>query len=778
VNREVTAGPRMASPVRHQTIALAWQAALTGLGPLLDRADEYRHLLALVDRIAAALVADPVDRAAARVAGAALGALHYSQPEALCRTQEFLDAQLLAGIGEDQRRAAQPRLATVLAEFSAGVFQQTRDTVLAEQEAIRSALLLQQRQAEAARRESAARFRAIFEHAAISIALAGTDGRLIDTNPAMQKLLGYQRAELQGRTFMEFAHADDLKADWHLFQDLASGKREYYEAEERYYRRDGSIVWGHMTVSMVRDATGQPQFLLAMGENITERKYAEAELARQLHEAKAARSETRAILDATGEAMLLIADDGRVLTANRQCEAFFGLAQQTLGGQNVAGLRPAFQRIFGDPAIIDSLAARIADGDGRFRQDLVQQWPERRELEVSSTAVPETDGRLLGRLFAFRDVTRERAVDRMKSEFVALVSHELRTPLTSIKGYVDLLIAGEVGELDPQQREFLGIVSSNADRLVALIGNLLDISRMESGKVEITRAPIDLLRLLTTCAATFRPQIEQKRQRLTLEGDAVLPPVSGDADRVLQIITNLVSNAHKYTPLGGHITVTARHEGTMVRVSVRDTGVGMSAEEQAQLFTRFFRGKGRAAQDAGGTGLGLVIVRSLVDLHGGELRVTSAPGEGTTITFTLPVIAGEELPAFHAPRVSAGGRVLVVDDEPDIAQLFARYLDRAGYRVQLAASATEALRLARAEQPDLIILDLLLPQTDGFTALEWLKLDPSTAAIPVLLLSILEDDGRGRLLGAVDYLTKPVQEPTLLAHVARALTAERSSPTR
>jgi CheY-like chemotaxis protein len=179
-----------------------------------------------------------------------------------------------------------------------------------------------------------------------------------------------------------------------------------------------------------------------------------------------------------------------------------------------------------------------------------------------------------------------------------------------------------------------------------------------------------------------------------------------------------------------------------------------------------------------GTGLGLVIVRSLVDLHGGDLHVTSVPGEGTTITFTLPVVSGEELPAIHAPAASAGGRVLVVDDEPDIAQLFARYLERAGYRVQLAASATEALRLARAEQPDLIILDLVLPKTDGFTALEWLKLDPSTAAIPVLLLSILEDDGRGRLLGAVDYLTKPVQEPTLLAHVATALAGAQPSPAR
>ena len=752
-----------------QTIAQAWQTAIARTGPLLDGADEYQRLLALVDQACGALQAEPLDRAAARAVGAALVALHYTQPESLSRTQEVLAEQIVEGTSVGDRLALQPRLGALLAELAAGFFERARDTILAEQEAIRSALFAQQRQAEDARRESAARFRAIFEHAAISIALAGTDGRLIETNPAMQRLLGYHRAELQGRAFMEFAHADDLRADWHLFEELVSGKRDHYEAEERYYRRDGTVVWGHMTVSMVRDMAGRPEFLLAMGENITERKRAEAELERQYHDAETARSETRAVLDATGEAMLLVAPDGRIITANRQCEAFFALDQHALVGQPFAELRIHFQQVFEDPAVVGTLVAQIADAERRFRKDVVQQWPERRELELSSTPVPEADGRPLGRLFAFRDVTRERAVDRMKSEFVSLVSHELRTPLTSIKGYIDLLLAGDVGELEAEQREFLGIVSNNADRLVALISNLLDISRIESGNVEITRSPLHLDALFATVAASFRPQVEQKRQHLTLDIEEGLPAVSGDADRVVQILTNLVSNAHKYTPAGGDITVSARLAGPLVSVAIRDTGIGMSEEDQAQLFTRFFRSKGRQIQEVAGTGLGLVIARSLVELHGGTLQVMSVPGHGTTFTFTLPVTHTVASPAAAATRRRSGGCVLVVDDEDDIAQLIGRYLERASYRVLLALSAPEALRLAQAEQPDLIILDLVMPDTDGFTVLEWLKHDASTAAIPVLLLSILEDSGRGRLLGAVDYLTKPVQEQTLLAHVAAVL---------
>lgn len=756
---------------RRQVIAQAWQVAITGTGPLLDRADEYQRLLALVDQMTTAFVAKPVDRAAARSVGGVLGSLHYTQPEALRRTQEVLATELLAAAPVAQRLAMQAHLSTLLAEFSAGVFEQARATILTEQEAIRNALFIQQRQAEEARRDSTVRFRAIFEHAAISIALAGTDGRLIETNPAMQQLLGYHHSELQGRAFMEFAHVEDLKADWHLFEELASGKRDHYEAEERYYRRDGTVVWGHMTVSMVRDAAGQPQFLLAMGENITERKRTEAELERQYHEAETARGETRAILDATGEAMLLIAPDGRILSANRQCEAFFGLGQQALRGQAFADVHEEFRRVFGDLTGADILAEHIADTEQHFRRDLVQQWPERRELELSSTPVHEAGGRPLGRLFAFRDVTRERAVDRIKSEFVALVSHELRTPLTSIKGYVDLLIAGDVGELDAEQQEFLGIVSSNADRLVALISNLLDISRIESGNVEITRLPINLSRLVAESAVSFRPQIEQKQQRLTLDVAAGPPPVSGDADRVVQILTNLISNANKYTPAGGEITVSAHLDGQQVHLAVRDTGIGMSTEEQGQLFTRFFRGKGRVAQEAGGTGLGLVIVRSIVELHGGELHVMSAPGQGTTFSFTLPVSKELEAPLPIVPVTgpARGGCILVIDDEADIAQLIGRYLERAHYRVLVAPSASEALRLAQVEQPDLIILDLLMPDIDGFTTLGWLKHDAHTAAIPVLVLSILEDTGQSRLLGAADYLIKPVQEQTLLARVRAVL---------
>jgi signal transduction histidine kinase len=234
------------------------------------------------------------------------------------------------------------------------------------------------------------------------------------------------------------------------------------------------------------------------------------------------------------------------------------------------------------------------------------------------------------------EAARAHELTRLKSEFVTLVSHELRSPLTSITGYVELLLEGLGGASAEAQRESLGIVKRNADRLLQLIDDLLDMARIEAGKAELRRTRLDLASLIQEVAKALRPQIEAKGQQLTLDLAEALPGVSGDADRVTQILTNLLSNAHKYTPPAGSITITARGEEGRVRVNVQDTGIGLSSDDQAQLFTKFFRAQHRTTAGVGGTGLGLAITRALVELHGGEITVTSTLGQGTTFGFTLP----------------------------------------------------------------------------------------------------------------------------------------------
>lgn len=635
------AGPADASADRHTDRAARWQRALVGTSYVaLSHGQVRQRLTQILEQAEAILLAGAPDPDAGRTLGAALVQLGYDSTEALARSVTFLAAELPT---ITPKAWANVR-SEFLGEFAAGFMHGAQQVALTEQEAIRSALLAQRAQAEAALRDSEARFRAIFEGAAIAVAVGDHQGRLVATNPALLAMLGYTAQEMLGKPFTDFAHPDDAREHWHFFEELAHGQRESYQAEERYLRRDGGIVWARMTVSLVRDDDGRPRFAIGMGEDITERKQAEEAFAQQYVAAETARSETRAILDATVEAMLLVSPDGVVRSVNRRFEEVLGLTQEALANRAVSELRAEFEERFSDPAVVALLTSTITDTEERFTRDLYQRLPVTRTLELFSTLVRSADGMLLGRLYALRDVTKEREVDRMKSEFVSLVSHELRTPLTSIKGYAYLLVSGETGDVASEQHTFAQVIIDNADRLSAMIDAFLDLSRIESGRMELLRAPVDLAALIASVITSVRPQAEAKHQRLVTEITGNLPPLFGDAGRLVQIMTNLVSNAQKYTPPGGTITVSARQEGASLHLAVADTGIGISPEEQAQLFTRFYRANNRETQAVGGTGLGLAITKSLVELHGGSISVQSEPGAGATFTVTLPapVAAAEQ----------------------------------------------------------------------------------------------------------------------------------------
>jgi signal transduction histidine kinase/DNA-binding response OmpR family regulator len=269
----------------------------------------------------------------------------------------------------------------------------------------------------------------------------------------------------------------------------------------------------------------------------------------------------------------------------------------------------------------------------------------------------EHDRRLLTALADYAAIAIENArlyenlrqADQAKSEFVSLVAHELRTPMTSIRGYTDMLQKGAVGPLSPRQLEFLSIVHSNVERMQVLVSDLLDISRIETGRLLLEIRPTILTEALEEALQSTQGQIESRSQRLKVEVPESLPRVLADPARLAQILVNLLSNAHKYTPDGGHIQVRAWWQDGYVHCVVSDTGIGMSVEDQARLFTKFFRSEHPAVRERSGTGLGLCIVKSLVELHGGQIGVQSAPGQGTAITFTMPVAkevsrsAGESL---------------------------------------------------------------------------------------------------------------------------------------
>ena len=350
-----------------------------------------------------------------------------------------------------------------------------------------------------------------------------------------------------------------------------------------------------------------------------------------------------------------------------------------------------------------------------------------------------------------------------KSEFLARMSHDLRQPLNAIVGFTDLLLMTEGEPLSPKQRRHLGHVAAASRQLLGLINDLRDLSRVESGRMEIHPEPCDVAALLEETLALFRTQTQDGRVSLVLEMTSPLSRLLADRVRVQQVLHNLLSNAFKFTPEGGFITVTAKQVGLELEVAVRDTGVGVPLADQKRIFEAYEQAGPKEGQQKG-VGLGLAIARRLVELHGGRIWVESAPGQGSTFTFRLPGACQVE-----TGQVTRDGSplVLVIEDDMLTAGLIRTQLMEGGYRVALVASGHAGLGAAKRLLPQVITLDLGLPDLDGWEVLYRLKNDPATQGIPVLVVTAQDQGQLGPSLGAVDWLTKPVDSKRLLTALRR-----------
>ena len=506
------------------------------------------------------------------------------------------------------------------------------------------------------------------------------------------------------------------------------------------------------------------------------------ELQKSLQAERESQARIRAITDGVNEARVLVSPEQRIIDANQRFVELFGVPLERVVGQRLEDIRTMFDQVFAEAGeLYESALASSADSAQENTRLVVQNWPQARELQLYSTPVRDQQG-FLGRLFVFRDVTHEREVDRMKTEFVSLVSHELRTPLTSIKGFTEMVLDGDAGEINEEVEEFLGIVHSNAERLVALVNDLLDLSRIESGRVQLKSETVDLNEIVQAVVVTMQQKLKEKDQNLSVNIDPAATSVVGDKDKLVQVLTNYVSNAYKYTQDGGDIRIVLSKQGDFAHVAVADNGYGISPEDQERLFTRFYRVDNSMTREVGGTGLGLSIVKQLIELMGGEIGVESALGQGSTFSFTVPLEA-EAVPA-PVPAPPAGppaevgkpaATILVVEDDADIARLIAHHLQKAGYQARVAHTAEDALANMEQHLPDLITLDIELPGMQGDELARRLQADPLTHDIPVLILSVLVDDPSSMQFGAV-ALSKPIDQQELLATVGQMLRGPHAGP--
>jgi PAS domain S-box-containing protein len=383
------------------------------------------------------------------------------------------------------------------------------------------------------------------------------------------------------------------------------------------------------SINHMADAIVQHQHTILESMRALEHQYALVERAQ---------SESRAIFDASSEAFLFISASGQVNALNRPFREFFGISSEGIVGIPFADLQTQWEPLFANAVHLHADLAQDATNQvRRYTTTAIQKEPQYRELAVSSTPVPSSTNAYLGRLYVLRDITREREAERLKAEFNALVSHGLRTPLTSIKGYTDLLLDQE--EADPLtdlQREFLEIVKGNTRRLLALVNDLLDMSRLEAQTLVFRPAPLDLHSLINDVTQGMRPQIEEQHQRLSLHLASSPLTVLGDVNRLGQILTNLLTFASNHTPAGGRIEWQTQQEDDMARITCFSSG-NLSTEELEAFNNPFFQSSAPTSPQTLGSVLGPSITRSLVELHGGTLQVSAEAEEGCTFTFTLPL---------------------------------------------------------------------------------------------------------------------------------------------
>ncbi|MGH3006600.1 MAG: PAS domain S-box protein [Gaiellaceae bacterium] len=502
--------------------------------------------------------------------------------------------------------------------------------------------ITEQKRAEEQRRQLAA----IVEHSDDAIMSGSTDGRLTSWNAGAEKMFGYTADEVLGRRAATLTPPDRKgEADERIREVIATGS--VVHAETVRLRKDGSLIDVAYTYSPIRDASGKIVGISAIAQDIGARKQAQEALA--VSEAK-----FRAFVETTEEWVWEADEHGVMLYSNPAGERILGYATDELVGRDSLELVHPEDR----ERIAAELPGLVARKEGW--SGLVIRWQHKdgshRHLESNATPILDAAGELRGWRGADRDVTerilaeaereaarrelttqneRLRELDKLKDEFIALVSHELRTPLTSIRGYTELLLDGEGGDLTEEQRRFLGVVERNSHRLLHLVGDLLFLAQIEAGKLVLDADSLDLAALTSDSVEAARPAAEEKGVTLTL-ATGPAPPLVADQARIAQLLDNLVSNAVKFTPSGGRVDVRVRELEARAVIEVRDSGIGIPAGERQFLFQRFYRTSTATEQAIQGTGLGLAISKAIVEAHGGEIDVESEEGAGTTFRVSLP----------------------------------------------------------------------------------------------------------------------------------------------
>ena len=595
----------------------------------------------------------------------------------------------------------------------------------------------------------------IFDTAQVGIALTGPDGKLRRVNAAFTALVGEGEATLIGRRPA-------------FFNDFAKpGLSRRLSIE----RPDGTVRTVLAISSGIVDETGSGARLKTIAD-MTDLETVQAELA-------ASHQRLAAVNDSVLDGIITINPSGSIESFNRAAEAIFGYPADAVMRRNVRMLMPEPFASAHDGYLERYLETGFSSIMGVVREvEGLRADGATFPMEIALTETVLSGHRLF--VAAVRDITDKRALERVKSEFVSTVSHELRTPLTSISGALALMAKGTAGTLPDKALSLVAIARSNCDRLVRLINDILDLERIEAGKLVFEFTSVPVKRLIDRAITENLDYAAKYQVSLELVGDPLDAEIWGDEHRLLQVLANLISNAVKFSPEGGKVLVSARRSSGMFHLAVIDRGRGIPDGFKSRIFQKFAQADATDSRQKGGTGLGLSIVKSIVERHGGRIWFESEWGAGSTFHVDLPEKRGR-LTDMTIPE-TGDKRVLICEDDDDVAQILRVQLGDAGYQSIRAATADETMRLLDAGRFDAMTLDLRLPDGDGIAMLRRIRADARHAAMPVIVISAWLDEKvsdrslTGNVLGVVDWIGKPVDGDRL--HHALDLTRRRAGKPR
>jgi PAS domain S-box-containing protein len=672
---------------------------------------------------------------------------------------------------------------------------------------------------------------AIFNSAHFSSIATDAAGVIQIFNVGAERMLGYAAADLVNQnTPADISDPQEIVVRARaLSQEFGTPIAPGFEAlvfkasrtiediyELTYIRKDGSRLPAVVSVTALRDEAETIIGYLLIGTDNTARKKVEDERMRLDQRLRDQHFYTRSLIESNIDALMTTDPRGIITDVNTQTEALTGCTRDELIGA-------PFRNYFTDPDRAEAGIHRVLAEGKVTNYELTARARDGKLTVVSynATTFHDRDRRLEGVFAAARDVTElkriERALQqknaeledasRMKSEFLANMSHELRTPLNAIIGFSEILRDGLVGEMTDKQRNFTGDILRSGQHLLSLINDILDLSKVEAGKMLLDLDPVEVSSLFVNSLTIVREKAATRHIRLALEAEDGLGSMMVDARKVKQIVYNLLSNAVKFTPDSGQVTLRAAkvprarvgrrdEQGTgsgraftpsentfaeFLEISVTDSGIGIAAEDLEHLFKPFSQIDSGLARRFDGTGLGLAMVKLLADLHGGSVAVESEVGVGSRFTVWLPLrrmeaepaapsaTTGSSAPVAVASPVSASDArtALVVDDDLTSANLIRIQLEAEGFTVLHAASSEEGLQLATQQPLSLITLDIALPKMDGWEFLTRIKRVPALRHVPVVIISILADFTRGFALGAAAVMQKPVTRKELYDSLAQ-----------